>query len=106
MYVDSNHPGLKKYRAARERDKRRAIKRAELRKQNPNLSYNQVEEIVRAEERAEAQSKTIKVGGKSKKDSKHRGKLTKEGKSKQRVKDSAKEVKVEYVPNVRKMLDT
>lgn len=99
MHADPNHPGLKKYREARARDKRRAIMRAEIRKNNPSLSDNQVEEIIKAQERAEKQGRIIKVGEKPKKNRKHKGRHSKKFKGRQ----ESKSVKVEYVPNVRKI---
>lgn len=101
MYVDPNNPGIKKFREARARGKALAIKRAEIRKANPSLSDNQVEEIIKAQERAEKQSKTIKVGGNAKKN--HKAKRPRKFKGKQKKKQEGKAIKVEYVPNVRKV---
>jgi len=102
MYIDPNNPGIKKFREARARGKALAIKRNEIRKANPSLSDNQVEEIIKAQARAEKQSKTIKVGGQGK-NRKHKGKRPRKFKGKQEKKQDGKAVKVEYVPNIRKV---
>ena len=46
MHADSNHPGLRKYRMARARDKERAILRNQIKAANPTFNPKQVEEIV------------------------------------------------------------
>lgn len=68
MHADFNHPGLKKYREARAKDKAIAILRNEIRQNNANLSNSQVEKIAQAAYRAQnAQPRTIKVKGKGRK---------------------------------------
>ena len=67
MHADSNHPGLKKYREKRAQGRVSAILRSEIRKNNPNLSDSQVEEVAKASLRAKKEARTIKVKSKQNK---------------------------------------
>ena len=68
------HPGLKKYREAREKGRKLAILRGEIRKSNPTASDSQVEEIAKAALRAQQNSKprTANVPSKGKGKRHHR----------------------------------
>lgn len=73
MYADSRNTGLQVYRAARELARRKAIKRQEIRAQNPEIAADMLERVVEAQiahedARAEAErSKGRKGKGRSNK---------------------------------------
>jgi len=49
MYADFQDSGLQTYKAARELARRKAIKRKEIRAQNPNITENMLERVVEAQ---------------------------------------------------------
>ena len=52
MYSDPRHPGLKKFREIRAKEKAIAILRNEIKANNPDLSDARVQEIAKASYRA------------------------------------------------------
>jgi len=52
MYANDRHPGLKKFREIRAKEKAIAILRNEIKGNNPDLSDSQVREIAQASYRA------------------------------------------------------
>jgi hypothetical protein len=88
MHIESNHPGLKKYREKRAKSRAAAILRNNIRENNPNLSDRQVEEIAKASLRAK-KARTIKVQGR-------KGKRKGKG-SERNPKPKTREVKVQVV---------
>jgi hypothetical protein len=59
MHADSNHPGLRKYRAARERDRQRAILRSQIKTANPTLTPVQVEQVMSGHLKAQQVSNVV-----------------------------------------------
>jgi hypothetical protein len=62
MHADDNHPGLKKYRMARERDKERAILRNKIKTANPALTPTQIEQVMAGHVKAQ-QVSSVAVKG-------------------------------------------
>jgi len=62
MHVDSNHPGLKKYRMVREREKQRAILRSQIKTANPSLTPQQVEQVMAGHVKAQQVSSVVVKG--------------------------------------------
>ena len=76
-YCDGRHPGLQKYRAAREKGTQKAILRKEIAKNNPALASDpkKLEAVVDGAWRAKYQTRTIEVQSKGR-----RGKGRRHGK--------------------------
>jgi hypothetical protein len=96
MHADPNHPGLKKFREARAKDKAIAILRKEILENNPAYSDKQAQEIALAAYRAQNASRTIKVQGRKNKGRKHHGK------GRRHPKHKVLSVQVEVVNKVQK----
>lgn len=93
MHADPNHPGLKKFRKARARDKAIAILRNEIWEANPNYNDSQVQEIAKAAYRAQTASRP-----KVQKGRKHKGK----GRRNYRKHEKVLSVQVEVLHNIKK----
>lgn len=75
MHADDKHPGLKKFREIRAREKQIAILREEIKVNNPSLTNQQVQEVAKASLCAKQASapKAKRNKGKSKGKSKYSG---------------------------------
>ena len=97
MKANDNHPGLKKFREARAKDKAIAILRNEIKENNPSLSDSQVQEIAKASYRAQIAQRTIKVKGRKNQRHNHKGK----GRRNKSLKHKVLSVQVEVVNKVK-----
>jgi len=73
MHADSNHPGLKKFREIKAKEKQIAILRAEIMENNPMYSEKHAHEIAVAAYRAQNASRTIQVKGRKQKGRHNKG---------------------------------
>lgn len=64
MHADDNHPGLRKYRLARERDKQKAVLRNQIKTANPTLTPQQVEQVMAGHIKAQ-QTTSVAVSGRN-----------------------------------------
>jgi hypothetical protein len=74
MHADHNHPGLKKFREIKAKEKEIAILRKEILENNPMYSEKQAQEIAQAAYRAKnASQRTIQVKGRNRKGRHNKG---------------------------------
>ena len=61
MHADTNHPGLKLFREIKARDRAIAIIRNEVKKNNPEMSHKQAQEIAKASYAAQTRGVSSKA---------------------------------------------